>query len=251
MHPPEVREAVLELIDAGHNDCEVARRTGLPRTTIRDWRRPTYVSTELQELCPRCWRRAKSMRFSPSDYSELLGLYLGDGCISAYGRTFRLRVTLDERYPEVIEQTRALLARSLPQNRVAVVSRSERCVDVSTYSVHLPCLLPQHGPGGKHRRPIVLEPWQTTIVDDQPWPFIRGCIRTDGCSFVNRTGKYEYLSYDFTNKSTDITQLFLGACSQVGVTTRSNWSDGGQVWRVRINQRESVALMEQHVGLKT
>ena len=251
MHPPEVREAALALIAAGHNDCEVARMLGIPRPTIRDWRRPNYVATELRSVCPRCWRRARQMQFSPADYSELLGLYLGDGCISTYGRTFRLRITLDQKYPRVIEDARALLARSLPHNRVQVVSRAERCVDVSTYSLHLPCLVPQHGPGAKNRRSIVLEAWQSRILAAHPWPFIRGLIRTDGCAFINRTGPYEYLSYDFTNKSGDITQLFLEACALVGVTTRSNWSDGGQVWRVRINQRASVALMEEHVGLKS
>jgi hypothetical protein len=36
---------------------------------------------------------------------------------------------------------------------------------VSTVSwKHGPCLFPQHGPGRKHDRPIVLEEWQTDVV---------------------------------------------------------------------------------------
>ncbi len=33
----EYREA-LKLIEAGVNDCEIGRRLGIPRGTIRDWR---------------------------------------------------------------------------------------------------------------------------------------------------------------------------------------------------------------------
>jgi Homeodomain-like domain len=79
MHPLHVKQAALDLIAAGHNDCEVSRRLGVPRRTIMDWRRPTYVSLReyALETCPRCWRTAKPMRFTPADYAELLGLYLG------------------------------------------------------------------------------------------------------------------------------------------------------------------------------
>ncbi|HSI81325.1 MAG TPA: hypothetical protein VK919_11825, partial [Solirubrobacterales bacterium] len=84
---------------------------------------------------------------------------------------------------------------------------------MSLYCAHLVCLLPQHGPGRKHDRPIVLADWQRAILADEPWPFIRGWIRTDGCAVINRTDvhrdqPYEYLSYDFSNRSTEIVDLF-------------------------------------------
>jgi hypothetical protein len=115
--------------------------------------------------------------------------------------------------------------------------------------------IPQHGPGKKHDRPIVLEPWQLEQVEEAPWLFIRGCIRTDGCCFINRTDvhrpvPYEYRSYEFSNKSKDIVDLFVAACERVGVFTRVNCSARGQ-WDVRINRRASVARMLEHVGLKT
>jgi hypothetical protein len=76
-HPPEVKAAALELVAQGLNDCEISRLLGIPRRTILDWRRPTYVPSNPQiprETCPRCWRAAKPMRFTAEDYSELLGL---------------------------------------------------------------------------------------------------------------------------------------------------------------------------------
>jgi hypothetical protein len=123
-------------------------------------------------------------------------------------------------------------------------------VFVSVYSQHLPCVLPQHAHGPKHQRRIVLESWQKRIIERAPWPFIRGCIRTDGCCFVNRTGPYEYLSYAFTNMSEDIVRMFVGACTTVGVVTRATNGGAKGIWNIRINRRASVDLMLEHVGTK-
>ena len=259
MHPPAIRAEAERLIVAGINDCEIARRTGIPRATVRDWRRPTYVPRRDHlrecETCPRCWRASRPIRFTPEDYAELLGFYLGDGCISDHPRTQRMRITLDAKYPGLIEKARSLLTRCFPNNSVDLVKyRDGDCFAVSVYSGHLSCLFPQHGEGKKHERPIELESWQQLIVDAEPWAFIRACIWTDGCSFINRTDvhraePYEYLSYDFCNHSDDIVALFLAACDRVGVRTRPNCNPRG-IWHVRINQRPSVALMLERVGQK-
>lgn len=192
------------------------------------------------------------MTFDSGAYSELLALYLGDGCISIAPRAFRLRIALDQKYPDIIADANALLSRCFPHNRVDVVRGGVKgnAVNVSVYSQHLPCLFPQHGPGPKHRRSMVLEAWQRERVDANPWRFLRGCIRSDGCSFVNRTGPYEYLSYEFSNTSEDIIGLFCWACDLVGVYYRCTGPDKRGRFSVRINRRASVAKMVSHVGLK-
>jgi hypothetical protein len=257
MHPPEIRAKALALVAAGLNDCKISRRLGIPRRTILDWRRPTYVRRAVTEICPRCWQPAKPIRFTTDDYAELLAMYLGDGCISAAARTSRLRIALDTKYPRIIADAKALLSRCLPKNPIGeVIAHGGSMVFISVYCSHLPCLFPQHGPGMKHQRRIVLEPWQQEIVDAYPWAFIRGCIRTDGCSFINRTNvhrpqPYEYLSYDFSNKSKDIVDLFLEACAIVGIRDcRATYNQRRDLWHVRINRRGSVAEMLEHVGLK-
>jgi hypothetical protein len=125
-----------------------------------------------------------------------------------------------------------------------LVSAKGTTTILSLYSTHLSCLFPQHGAGRKHNRDITLESWQREIVSREPWRFIRGLIRSDGCAFVNRTGRYAYLSYEFSNRSQQIRQLFMDACGRVDVEYRP--------YRryVRIYRRTSVALMRQHVGLK-
>ena len=96
-----VRSAALELASDGVNDCEIARRLGLPRSTVRDWRRSGLPRA--REHCWRCWKRTSPARFTAPDYAELLGLYLGDGHISRFARTERLRLHLDARYPTVVD----------------------------------------------------------------------------------------------------------------------------------------------------
>jgi hypothetical protein len=198
------------------------------------------------------------MRFSDHDYAELLGLYLGDGSISKAPRAHRLRIALDAKYPVVIEEGRQLLVRCFPENAVDVVTAGLKgnLVNLSVYSQHLTCLLPQHGPGRKHTRAIELEQWQRDRLDRAPWPFLKGCIRSDGCCFINRTDihrprPYEYLSYQFANRSKDIVDLFLGACERVGVDCRLNGPNKRGLWQVRINRRGSVALMLENVGRKS
>jgi hypothetical protein len=174
MHPPQVRAEALAMVEAGLNDCEISRRIGIPRRTILDWRRPTYVPRHPdipREKCPRCWRAARPIRFTPADYTEFLGFYLGDGWISDLPRTQRLRISLDSKYPGIISSARRLLERCFPHNPVGVIPYHKgACVSVSLYCSHLGCLVPQHGPGKKHERKIELEQWQEAIASAEPWP---------------------------------------------------------------------------------
>lgn len=81
-------------------------------------------------------------------------------------------------------------------------------------------------------------------MEREPWSLIRGLFRSDGCHFVYRTGKYEYLSYDFTNFSQDLLALFADTCASVGVFSRRYEK------RVGIYRRDAVALMLEHAGVK-
>jgi hypothetical protein len=245
MHTPELRRAALELLAAGVNDCEIARRLQLPRTTVRDMRR-SAARPSPRPRCPRCWRPTPLVCFTSADYAELLGLYLGDGHIARVGRTEKLRISMDARYPTLVVASEMLLRRCFPANRVGRVTASEgRNVIPHVYNSHLSCLLPQAGNGKKHDRRIVLEAWQEAHVAAAPWALLRGLIRTDGCVFVNRTGPYEYVSYAFRNLSADILDLFTATCETVGLRPRRTARD------VRLNRRADVARLLVHVGRKS
>jgi hypothetical protein len=246
MHDLELRHRALELVAAGVNDCEVGRRLGVARTTVRHWRWAQERDAPRRELCWRCWRPTRRVALTAAGYAELLGLYLGDGHISPMPRSERLRLSLDARYPTIIAEAEALLRQTFPQCRVGrVVADGGSTVVLWIYHGHLSCLFPQHGPGKKHERVMELEAWQRDLVRAAPWAFLRGCIRSDGCSFVNRTGRYAYLSFEFRNWSAGILTMFASTCSDVGLHPRQ-YPD-----RVRLCRRGDVAELLTHVGLKS
>lgn len=186
-------------------------------------------------------------------YVYLLGLYLGDGCISRLSRTYLLRISQDTRYPGLIEAC-AEAIEAVSQHRAGTVrKRDEACVDVYAMWNHWPCVFPQHGKGPKHLRPIVLAPWQRALVEQHPRQLIRGLIHSDGCRCVNRIHRplkdgprtYEYVRYFFTNMSADIRGLFTWACGLAGIECRPNTEHD-----ISIAKRESVQLLDEFVGPK-
>lgn len=238
----EIRAAVLARAASGENDSSIARALGLPRATVRGMRRRAAT---VRPVCPRCWRRCREAVVPEDAYAEVLGLYLGDGCISRLARTFRLRLSLDSKYPELVAASRASIARVLPVNRVSTHREDGGNTTIlTTHSGHLPCLFPQHGPGKKHHRLIALEGWQRDICLREPFALLRGLFRSDGCCFINRTGPYAYESYAFKNSSEDIIGICSWACEAAGLEHRRT------LGQIRINRRASVAQMLEHVGRK-
>lgn len=167
-----------------------------------------------------------------------------------------MRIVLDRAWPGVIDACEKALRAVRPSNSVFRVKR-KGCFAVASCSKHWPCLFPQHGPGKKHERPIILDAWQQDIIEAHPWEFIRGLIHSDGCRITNWTEKtvagerkrYEYPRYFFSNKSDDIRKLFTNALDKVGVewTTLARGSDP---FNVSVARKASVALMDTHVGPK-
>ncbi len=243
-------DAVLELVRAGWNDCEITRETGIPRRTILDWRSgraPDFDRVRTRpgsgaRTCAVC-RGVPSILPLPA-YTYLLGLYLGDGCIAAHDRgVFRLRIVCSDAYPELIRLCQCAMAEVLPNK----VSRTAKigCTEVASYSKHWPCLFPQHGPGKKHERTIQLTPWQQELVDRDPRPLVRGLLHSDGCRVLNWVNGTPYPRYHFSNVSADIRGIFGRACDRLGIEWRPN-----NPWSLSVARRGSVALLDEFVGPK-
>ncbi len=184
-------------------------------------------------------------------YAYLLGLYLGDGYIVRHRRdVYRLRVFLDRAYPGIVAECVAAITITMPASKVSVIQSPTERLDVPhSYSRHWPCMFPQHGPGMKHQRRIELQGWQRQILDRYPWRFLRGLVHSDGCRSINtiRHPKktYRYPRYEFSNRSDDIRGLFCEYCDRVGV----EWRPMNR-WTISVARRESVALMDRHIGPK-
>jgi hypothetical protein len=229
---------------------QVSRRLAVSRAAIRSWRDEPDLGFKRQFDCPRC---SASALDGPA-YAQLLGYYLGDGCLSALAKgVYALRVTCDAKYADVIEDVEGALARVRPGARTYRV-RAPGCVVVQGMWKHWPCLFPQHGPGRKHQRSIVLEDWQRAIVDEHPEPLLRGLFKSDGCRIVNWTvrplasgpKRYEYSRYFFSNESEDIIGICTAALARVGV----HWTRPRRNM-VSVARRADVARLDEFIGPKS
>lgn len=243
-------DLVRGLLEAGESQASISRTTGISRAAIRDWQRNGFTSKKPRSVsCTPCAWIAK---VPAEPYAYLLGMYLGDGCISKTHRAgvFALRIACDLKYPGIIDECGAAMAAVLP-NRVCH-GPSVGCLFVTSTSKHWPCLFPQHGPGRKHERLIQLHPWQRDIaLDRDPRMFLRGLMHSDGCRCLNRVKnkvgqRYEYPRYMFRNVSTDIHGLFAEACRQVGVECR--WTNARTM---AVSRAADVALLDEFIGPKT
>jgi hypothetical protein len=181
------------------------------------------------------------------------GLYLGDGCVSSLRKgVFSLRITCDDRYPGLQQEARRSIEDVRPGAKVYFVPQVG-CTSIMGLWKHWPCLFPQHGPGKKHTRPIVLEGWQREIVERHPGLFLRGLFHSDGCRIMNwarrrvagELRRYEYPRYFFTNKSEDILGLCGWALDLLGIEwKRSSKRD------ISVARKEAVARLDEYVGPK-
>jgi len=215
VHDRDVRSAALDLIESGLSLNAISKRISVSRATLREWRdKPARPRLHPASTCVRC--QPKPGTPTPAaTYGYVLGVYLGDGCISAYRKgVFGLRIACADAWPGLTKECSEAIRRLRPSHSVSLVPR-QGCTMVTAYWKHWPCLFPQHGPGMKHTRPIVLEPWQQQIVDEHTEQFLRGLFHSDGCRITNWTRRrvagelkrYEYPRYFFTNQSRDILAL--------------------------------------------
>jgi hypothetical protein len=253
MHSDEEFRFAKRMIAWGLNDCQVSRLAGIPRTTIKDWRTERVRNSigPSKSMCPLC----DGDRVDDQRYAYLLGLYLGDGCISACPRgVYRLRISLDDHYPGIIDECRRAIATVVVgHNRTVGSVRRPGCTEVVSCWKHWPCLFPQHGRGPKHLRPIRLRDWQQEIVDGYPHLLLRGLVHSDGYRGLNKVnrrwgtgcGSYAYPRYQFSNNSEDIRRIFCDACERYGVSWRQmNWKT------IAVSKKTDVARFDEIIGPK-
>lgn len=247
MYDVSTRRQTLALVSQGRSLNSVSRETGISRAAIRSWQ------SRLEPLP----RMAPPDPGPPADecaYAYLLGLYLGDGCISPHSRGtgYYLRIACADAWPGLIELCRDAITKVRPAVRVYLMQK-EGCTMVTSYSRHWPVLFPQHGPGKKHERTIALEPWQQTIVATHPWEFIRGLIHSDGCRITNWTTRLVAGEPQALRIPPVLLHQPLGGhhpalhCSP-GARRRRMAS--GEPRNISVARKASVALMDAHVGPK-
>lgn len=244
-------EMVRVLLGEGLTIDAAADRADLPLEVVRGW-----VLDGLELLAETYGESHVSGAFCPcvrdvpeEPYAYLLGLYLGDGTLARRrNEVYKLRIFQDNKYPWLIRQC-TIAMQWVIRNKVRVIQQPG-CKEIYSLSKHWPCLLPQHGPGRKHERPIILEPWQRLVaIERHPQLLLRGLIHSDGCRYIKRVeskGKeYVYTRYQFTNRSADIRRIFTDACDRVGI----DWRE--YPYNVVICRRSSIEKLDQFIGPKS
>ena len=243
----------MALIAQGLDVSTVARLIGVPRSTVGNWRHGRAVEYH---------RRlgTANSRWRPLDtaqYAYLLGVYLGDGCLSI-GRSRGCdpgRVT-GFRVPRDRHGGRSGHGSGFPADVCAPRHAKGRQLDGGpTQPPSPPLRLPPARPRPQAHPPIELTGWQRDLTHAHPRELLRGLIHSDGCRCVNRfktklpsgrIAEYEYPRYFFSNLSADIRRIFCEHCELLGIRcTQSNPRN------VSISHRKSVALLDEFVGPKT
>ena len=246
MHPVPRRQAALDLLAQGVSRAEVCRRLGVGWASTYRWQErlaPRVISAH----CFRCEDTP-----APALYPYLLGQYLGDGHIAALRRTTALRIYCCDSYPAVMDEVACAM------REVAGASVNFRrlvgCTQVQSATNHWRCMFPQHGPGMKHQRSIVLADWQRDLIGADPRGLIRGLLHSDGCRATNIVHRslpagirtYSYPRYFFSNTSTDIQGIYTDALDLLGISWRQNrWNS------ISVARRDAVAALDEFVGPKS
>lgn len=248
-HPPDLVERALGLWRDGLTQTEIAGRLGVPRSTVRDWTagRVPRLHRLGEAACPTCSRPEHDFRALPPEYVHLLGLYLGDGCLSLHRRgVYKLRIALDVKYPAIVSEAARSMQSTMPSSTVNQHLSRSNYVEVYSYAKAWRCLFPQHGPGKKHERRIVLTHWQLDAIRSRPDLLLRGLLQSDGCRFQN-TGRCGWSNprYSFSNVSDDIKGIFCDACELLGL----RWTSSGPK-TIYVSRKDDVALLDLFVGPK-
>ena len=199
--------------------------------------------------CPLC----SEAHVDQSAYSYLLGLYLGDGCLSRQSpRSWKLRIVQDAKYPGLVALCAEAMGRVIGAEKVRYVDRGS-FIEIHSSWRHWLCLFPQHGPGAKHTRQIAFNDWQVVQLTGKEKNLVSGLIHSDGSHHLNRVVRstksgdkvYQYPRYQFMNRSNDIRQIFTEALDTLGVS----WTVGGHM-TISVARRNDVAFLDSFVANK-
>jgi hypothetical protein len=251
VRPESEREAIHALVAGGMSRPQAAETLGIPYGTVRHWfdpaRNATHKPRVQHPISADCLACREALPLAP--YVNLLGLYLGDGHIVEHHHgSLSLSIFCANAHPLLMQECEMAMAQVLGRPPARVLRQG--CTEIKGYLTRRRCAFPQHGPGMKHERPIVLTSWQREMIEADPRPLIRGLIHSDGCRAINRVtarGRpYASPRYFFSNASTDIMAICQWALDLQGVEWRM-----ANHRNLSVAKSSSVAILDSFIGPKS
>lgn len=244
-------EEVLEKYEQNYKISYLSKIYSVPRATILYWLKSNILNTikikhntnnkTIESIYEYISKNYK-------EYSFILGLYLGDGCITENGRnetSYKLRISQDNKYPKVVNTIQTKLSEFFGKESKLVENKG--CFHITIYDKYLPYYLPQHGKGFKHDRDVKLNEFQRKIIDYRE--LMKGLWLSDGSFYIARIRKYKYERYNFTNKSLDIIELF-EKCLEIEGVNYSKRLKPNNIWIIEIQNKKGVENLKSILGTK-
>lgn len=242
----EIVKKVVEEFNENPNKLFLSKKYNIPRATLRYWLDPQFLKKKEMDLE---YEESKKemildrIKNYNKIYSFILGLYLGDGCITKNKMSYRLRIVQDEKYTNSIIEIEEKM--NLFFEKKSSVTKQTGCTIVSIFDKYLLHYFPQHGLGKKHERLIELSEFQLKYIDYQN--LMRGLFISDG-SYYLANKKYE--RFNFTNKSLDIINIFRDCLNHFDISHGFRVKPNG-IYIVEIQRKSEVAKMKNLVGIKS
>lgn len=237
---------VVEEFNLNPNKLALSKKYKIPRATIRYWLDSDYLERKnLAKLEEDNYleKVQDRVRNNKKIYNFILGLYIGDGCITKNRMSYKLRIVQDKKYQNSIQEISCVLNDFFQKS--STVTQREGCSVVTIFDKYLPLYFPQHGPGKKHDRKIELSDFQIKNIDYGN--LMRGLFVSDG-SYYLAVKKYE--RYNFTNKSLEIINIFRDCLNHFDILHKWRIKPNG-IYIVEIQKKSEVIKMKEIVGVKS
>ncbi|OSC47252.1 transcriptional regulator, partial [Streptomyces sp. 4F] len=117
MYDRATRKHALSLLDTGMSLNNVSKQTGIARATIRSWTVRVEPMPHMRSaVCYRC-AETPALPADQAAYVYLLGLYLGDGCLSPTRKgVYVLRIACADAWPGLIDACADAMGKALPNS---------------------------------------------------------------------------------------------------------------------------------------
>jgi hypothetical protein len=258
----EEYELVMSLIKSGMKVCDIVELTGFTRSCISNWvnrgprnfniNRQPKLKIDYTNYNPVEFLKNKSLTSNNinKEYSFLLGMYFGNGCVTTRFKTKRLLLSMNSDYQTVNDRLVECM-QNVTGEKVFVYDRRNNakpinCIVYSVYADFLELIFPHCGVGHKHLRKIELKDWQINMIE--PLSFVQGLMFSDGCSVNDER-------YEFNNCSIDIINMFSKYCNLLGLRTnlyeRKNMPEYyARSYVVKIAWKDDYKWLSERIGTK-
>jgi DNA-binding transcriptional regulator WhiA len=175
----------------------------------------------------------------------IIGVALGDGNLSNPNkRAVRLRVTCDNKYPEIMSRIAQALQILLPQNKVSLYRRKDsNCTDVYGYSNALESILGWRAlEGSKYIQRVRVPDWIFS-KDEYMRLCLQGLFETDGSVYKDRVYTYANFTSIIPGLAFDV-KLMINKLGYSSTTQHTVQKNGKYKFVVRVCKQCSYFLKE-------